>query len=246
MIKLSAVRSSLHLSSAALVIANLIPLAGALFWHWELFEIVFLYWFESAIIGFFTVLKVAWIELAPEKTGKALSRKRVFIFLLQALIFFLPLAAFMTIHLILIYIFGLEANPALSFPSSPPSWVTVSYAALAYVAFWILAKVLPAMVLPALALMLSHGVSFWQNFVGKKEYMRYARAGEIAFMPYQRMFLMHGTVLGGLILMAAFGAPVLFVTVLILAKIFVDLRAHIREHLPKKIDLAARMMHIPY
>ena len=153
----------------------------------------------------------------------------------------------MTTHLLFIYIFGREVNPDLFFSPSFPGWATtLPILAIIYAVFWVFVKIFPVITLPAFALALSHGVSFWHNFVGKKEYMRYTRGGEIAFVPYQRMFLMHGTVLAGLILMAAFGAPVLFVVVLILSKTFVDLRAHIKEHTAPKIDIAARMTHIPY
>lgn len=44
---------------AALVAANLAPLAGVLFFSWDLGEVMLLYWLESAVIGLFTVLKLA-------------------------------------------------------------------------------------------------------------------------------------------------------------------------------------------
>lgn len=44
-------------SAVLLIIANLIPLWGVLFLGWELFDVMFLYWLESAIIGFFFILR---------------------------------------------------------------------------------------------------------------------------------------------------------------------------------------------
>ena len=229
--KFSQAFSSLYVSITALVTANLIPLTGALFWNWELFEIVFLYWFESAIVGFYTILKMAWVELAPEKTGEALSRKRILVFLLHALIFFLPLGAFMTLYFFLIYVFGREINPGLPWASDPPG-LTTAFRPLVfvYVMFVVLVKILPPMMVPALALFVSHGISFWYNFVGRKEYMRFGRAGEIAFTPYERIFPVIGTIFAGLILMIIFGVPMLFVAALILLKTFVDLRSHMEEY----------------
>lgn len=45
-------------SSAVLVIANVIPLVGALAWGWSVFEIVVTYWAENLLIGFFTLIRI--------------------------------------------------------------------------------------------------------------------------------------------------------------------------------------------
>ena len=49
----------LRLSAAALVIANLVPLAGVLLWQWSVSSIVILYWFENVVIGVVNVLRMA-------------------------------------------------------------------------------------------------------------------------------------------------------------------------------------------
>lgn len=46
-------------STLALIAANLIPLAGVLFLKWNLGEVMVLYWAESAVIGFWNVIKLA-------------------------------------------------------------------------------------------------------------------------------------------------------------------------------------------
>jgi hypothetical protein len=45
-------------TTLALIVANLIPLLGALFWQWDLGALMVLYWAESAIIGFFNLCKI--------------------------------------------------------------------------------------------------------------------------------------------------------------------------------------------
>ncbi|MFX3657707.1 MAG: DUF6498-containing protein [bacterium] len=54
-------------SSLALIIANLVPIAGALFLGWRLGDVMVLYWAESAVIGLFNVCKMAvigrWLAL---------------------------------------------------------------------------------------------------------------------------------------------------------------------------------------
>jgi hypothetical protein len=51
----------LLLSPATLILlaANLLPLAGVLFWGWDAFVLLILYWFETAVIGFWTLVRVA-------------------------------------------------------------------------------------------------------------------------------------------------------------------------------------------
>lgn len=46
-------------SALALIAANLIPVVGVLFWHWNIGELMLLFWAESAVIGFYTLLKMA-------------------------------------------------------------------------------------------------------------------------------------------------------------------------------------------
>ena len=45
-------------SVIALVLANLVPVFGVLFLHWEVFPLMFLFWSENAIIGVLNVLKM--------------------------------------------------------------------------------------------------------------------------------------------------------------------------------------------
>ncbi|MGB9365413.1 MAG: DUF6498-containing protein [Xanthobacteraceae bacterium] len=46
-------------SSLILIAANLFPLAGVLFWGWDAFVLLMLYWLETAIIGFWTLVRIA-------------------------------------------------------------------------------------------------------------------------------------------------------------------------------------------
>ena len=47
----------------ALIAANIIPLFGAVFWDWETFNIVFLYWAENFVVGFYNILKMAFAKV---------------------------------------------------------------------------------------------------------------------------------------------------------------------------------------
>lgn len=41
-----------------LVLTNLIPLAGYIWLGWELYDLMILYWLESAVVGLFTVARM--------------------------------------------------------------------------------------------------------------------------------------------------------------------------------------------
>ncbi len=45
-------------SAAALVLANLVPLAGVLWWGWDLFAVLTLYWAENVVVGAWNVVKM--------------------------------------------------------------------------------------------------------------------------------------------------------------------------------------------
>jgi hypothetical protein len=46
------------------LIANLIPLCGVLFWQWDTFQLLMLYWMETVIIAFWTIRRIARLPSA--------------------------------------------------------------------------------------------------------------------------------------------------------------------------------------
>jgi hypothetical protein len=42
-----------------LIAANLVPLVGVIFWHWDAFILLMLYWLETAVIAFWTIVRIA-------------------------------------------------------------------------------------------------------------------------------------------------------------------------------------------
>lgn len=59
-------------SARFLVAANFFPIVMVLFWGWGMADFLFLYWLESAIIGFFNIFKM--ILSAPHPLGTAQTR----------------------------------------------------------------------------------------------------------------------------------------------------------------------------
>jgi hypothetical protein len=47
-----------NLFLAAILLLNALPVAGVLFWGWQSFDLIFLYWLENVIIGVFMILRI--------------------------------------------------------------------------------------------------------------------------------------------------------------------------------------------
>jgi len=185
-------------SSVALVVANLIPLAGVLFFHWSLGNVMLLYWAESAVIGFYTVLKIAVV-------GKLVA--------IAAAPFFIGhFGGFMVVHFLLIYEFvirGFHAGP------EPP-----------------LADALRGLFVPIwgslLMMFVSHGVSFFTNFMGRGEYER-TTVTALMNAPYKRIIVMQLALIFGGWIVILFHSPTGVLALLVVMKIALDFAAHRQE-----------------
>ena len=81
----------------------------------------------------------------------------------------------------------------------------------------------------AAALFLSHGASFFLNYVGKREYLTTSAMRQM-FAPYSRVVMLHLTIIFGAFVVAILGAPIGALLVLVVLKTAFDLRLHLREH----------------
>jgi hypothetical protein len=186
-------------SAIALVLANAVPLVGVLLFGWDLGDVMVLYWVESGVIAFYTALKIAIV-------GKLAA--------IVAVPFFIGhFGGFMTGHFFLIY--------ALFLRESSAGWAPGAGAALhaIFVPIWT----------SIAALFISHGVSFFTNFIGQREYESATVSG-LMTAPYNRVIVMHLTLIfGGWIIMLV-GMPAGALIVLLVLKTAADLRAHRHEH----------------
>jgi hypothetical protein len=192
----------MRLSVISLIIANCVPLFGIFLFDWNLFDIMFLYWLESAVIGFYSLLKL--IQL-----GKILA-----LFLVPFFIFHFGM--FMMGHLI--FIFFLFSSPLESRIGLGNFPTLLS-----------LIPLLKTIWVPITILFVSHGVSYVSNFIYKKEYTLHTLK-DFMVTPYKRIMLLHVTLIAGGFLMILFQSPKSAAALLIILKIVIDVRAHIKEH----------------
>jgi hypothetical protein len=187
-------------SGLALIAANLVPLAGVLFFGWDLASVIVLFWAESAVIGFYTALKMAVV-------GKVAALAMVPFFIGH-------FGGFMAGHFLLIY----ELFVRGAFATGPAPAARVALSAI-FAPLW-----------PSLAaLFISHGVSFVDNFLGRREYAGTTMKA-LMVAPYNRILVMQiALIFGGwLILLLKSTVPAL--ALLIVFKTALDFTAHQKEH----------------
>ena len=85
-----------------------------------------------------------------------------------------------------------------------------------------------ALWLGVVAILISHLVSFFLNFIGDGEYQR-TSLSQLMRRPYGRIIALHVAVILGAALITWLGSPVWMLIVLIGVKITIDLRMHVDE-----------------
>ena len=156
----------MRLSFITLVLSNLIPLVGVWFFGWDRWSIVFLYWMESAVIGFYAILKMLLAKGQPKTLTSGLGAQKLFIIVF----FMIHFGGFMLVHLALLTGAHLFISTITGLKqSSSDLWNT--------------------MLMGGSSMMLSHGYSFTTNYWRGREYER-VTPGEVMISPYPRIILM--------------------------------------------------------
>jgi hypothetical protein len=189
---------SVRASLVALVIINLASILGIIFLHWSSAFILLAYWLESLVIGFYTLLKMGKAskigDIKSTVNGKPVPTSKSGLMLF----FIFHYGFFMLGHLIFLLAITL---------------VSSSFTQLLNLFYW-----LPVFFA---GLLISHGISYKQNFIGNKEYESQT-AGGLMIKPYKRIIPMHLTIMFGFIL----GSPAILLVIL---KTFIDAYSHISE-----------------
>ena len=188
-----------------LIAANLLPLYGVLFWNWEVFPLLALFWMENAIIGLLNAARM--LAIAPGDPAAWVAK----LFLVPFFCFHYGM--FTAIHGVFVFSmfgkYGIDGLDVLG----PAARATADWN------LW----------LPLGALAASHVFSFFWNFVHRGEYLR-AGLQEQMLRPYGRVVVLHLAILLGGMAAMALGSPVWALLVLLAVKIAVDLKAHLKEH----------------
>ena len=183
--------------------ANAVPLLGVLFAGWDLVEILFAYWAENVVIGFFSILKMIF---APDDSRGWLIILTVFMKIIGCAFFIVHFGGFTAAHGAVLYAISREF---LNMQIEPLE--------LLYMGRYVVA-----------ALFLSHGYSFVVNYLIKGE-RKQTKGNDPMFEPYRRVIVMHLTLIFGAGCIIILGQPFFMLLILVVLKTAVDLYAHLKE-----------------
>jgi hypothetical protein len=86
----------------------------------------------------------------------------------------------------------------------------------------------PSVAFATVILFISHGASFFFNYLGRGEFLTASPASQM-WAPYGRLVVLHLTIIFGAFAIAFVGAPIGALVVLVMVKTIIDLVLHLRE-----------------
>jgi len=235
-------RTAASRTALALVAANAVPLVGVLAFGWSLWTILAIYWVENGIVGIWNIPRIllAAGSFLPGRTGVGyrtwavrpmppLGRVALAIF------FAVHYGIFWVVHgvfvLVLPSFLGIGSLATSGLEVTPFSWgdagPLLGLPGSAIGPFGLLDW--SAVTAAAACLFVSHGASFFVNFLAAGEYRTRTAAAQVV-LPYGRVVILHMTILFGGFAVAFLGAPILLLVILVVLKTAFDLGLHLREH----------------
>ena len=193
----------------ALLIANLYPIIGVIFFNWQTYPLLLFFWTENLVIGFYTVLKM--LVASGENARPAGKLFTIPFFCLHYGIFTLVHGVF-----VVVLFGGILTDDTVTAD-------TLTQQVFDFQLFW------EVLFWGVLVLLVSHGISFFNNYIGKNEY-RQAELNKLMSQPYSRVVVLHMTILVGGFLSALLDSPVIALLLLIVLKVSIDITTHLREH----------------
>lgn len=200
-------KRKIPISVVFLVLVNLIPLFEVLFFNWDVFSLLFLYWLETTIVAFYFILKI-WKIIGfleeENKEFKEIKEKNPDSYPVVKIIYIcIPIFAYgsvISFHLLLL--FGIFKGQSITFNE---------------------------LIFPFLFLFISHGISYFKNFIRNKEFLKTDFKKQL-FQLYRRVYFIQIILFLESFLAMIFGYPVFVLAIMVLSKIVLDVKAHVKEH----------------
>lgn len=207
-----------QLPVVSIIIANIIPLAGVIFFQWSYFNIFFLYWLETIIIGFYGFIKTRMakgkenVSNNPAPYLKDLKEKNFF-------------------RLILAYLAGILIFGIFIFENFCNCITSSGNYVIAGLNFFP-----TAFTVSFVGLFISHGIDFFSNFI-KKEFLNMTAGAQLRLLAVRLLVIVIIVIsfntlkFFSIITHSEVGFSMQFVLfVLIIFKIISDLTIHFKEN----------------
>ena len=191
-----------------MIAGNLVPLAGVLFFGWQLLAVMLAFWLDNVAIGVFTAGRILLARLdGKTASGRSSAVTRVY----TAGYFVFQYAFVCFVHgLLVIGLFGLVGEK-------------LAGKAVPELDLYILAVLRqPETITAAITMLLTRGIDFIAGYLWPRAYEQ-ADIGKEQFAPYRRVILLHVVVILGGGIALALRSPVAALLMLVLLKTAGDL-----------------------
>jgi hypothetical protein len=211
-------RKTSEYTLVSLLVANLAILIIAVLRDWRLFDLLFIFWLENVIIGIFTIFKIIMAQKRTENQNRS-PLIEVIVKMVLVPFFILHFYGFCAIHGIFILLLFGNLAAGTSTDNIPELFSMVVNRSSALIG--------------AATLFISHAISFFVHYIGKKEYHT-TNPGNAMISPYKRILLVQVVILGGAFIIANYGpSSVLLMILFFILKTATDGWRHLVEHKTK-------------
>lgn len=209
------------ITTILMIAANITPLIGIILFGWNPFIILFIYWFESAIIGILNIFKML---ISGAIQDKKFSPGDFSMALFLSAFFTVHYGMFMFVHGVFLIVFFFmftdislldKAFNNFDFSSLTGGFIPESMTATGFI---------ESELFPIAALLAYHIVYFFANFIYTGEFDK-NNAGDYMMHPYKRIVIMQLTIILGAFAIFLTGfKSIAFVILWIVFKIAADLK----------------------
>ncbi|MDP3696681.1 MAG: DUF6498-containing protein [Candidatus Taylorbacteria bacterium] len=215
-------------SVISIVAVNLMPLIGVIWFGWSSFSILFTYWVQTGIIGYFSLLKIKKVaEFSPAELPI-----RVMAFAVRR-----SKKAKLVTEIIRdyrgVYLFGMVASiiPLIFFTGYASKGVFnfSVFSSSFYITALAVRDSFGIIVFGSLLFVLNHGYSYIVNFVGKKEFLHSNLAIQLSD-PIERVGTIWAAVFLGITMLGFIPHLIAILIVLVIFKTMFDVYEHLKEH----------------
>ena len=217
------IKSASTWSALSLIVANLIPIIGALFYAWDAKLVLALFWIENLIIGGFNLLKMVSVVVYHARY------RRLFV----CGFFVLHYGLFCTVHGLFLWnlldLGPLEPINGIDLTLIGPL-ALFSEGAAVLIGFVRVFEPIIWMGIGALGL--SHLVSFVENFILRGEIFTLS-ANQLMAQPYTQIVALHAGLIVGAIALEKLASPLWLLVVIVAFKLALDLLQHQKRHSAK-------------